>query len=193
MYKNRAVVVILLLILLVIPIKSQSSENDEKALYFGVRTGFSFRLLENSNYLFSFGSSALYNWDNSFLSFSFNTHYGLNIDFSDEPPENNSKYHRYELNYGRSFQLVKKHKLFNRFSITPSVGVSYNLFAYYEENDALDNDYLSNFNTIGFPLGIAVTNNIGKRVFAGFGYKFHILYQLKPHSEFSVFIMVNVL
>ena len=191
MFKGRILSVILVLCLLSSPIRSQSNED---AFYFGVRTGFSFRLLEGSNYLFSLGTSALYNWNNSFLSFAFNVHRGLYFNFGDEEPhEDNSKYHRYELNYGRSFQLSKKHKLFKRISITPSMGVSYNHFEYYEDHDALKSNQISNLNVIGFPFGIAITNNIGKRVFAGFDYKFHIFEELKPHLEFSAFIMVNVL
>ena len=194
MYKSRALIVILLLNFPVTSIRSESIENDENALYFGIRTGFSYRLLEDSNYLFSFGAIGLYNWDNSFFSFAFNVHSGLYFNFGDEEPyKDNSKYQRYELNYGKSFQLSKKHKLFKRISITPSVGISYNRFDYYKNQDALENNHLSKLNIIGFPFGLAMTNNLGKRVFWGFEYKFHIFQELKPHLEFSVFIMVNVL
>lgn len=191
MFKSRIYSVILVLFLLSTPILSQLNKD---AFYLGGRTGVSFRLLEDSNYLFNFGTLALYNWDNSFLSFAFNIHRGLYFYFGDEKTfEDNSKYHRYELNYGRSFQLSKKHKLFKRISITPSVGVSYNHFEYYEDHETLENNSLSNLNVIGFPFGVAITNNIGKRVFTGLDYKFHIFQKLKPHVEFSLFIMVNVL
>ena len=36
-----------------------------------------------------------------------------------------------------------------------------------------------------------MTNNLGKRVFGGFEYKFHIFQELKSHLEFNVFIMAN--
>ncbi len=188
---GRVLNVILVVFLLSASIHSQSKKN---AFYLGARTGFSFRLLESSNYLFSFGTTALYNWNRSFVSFGFNIHSGLYFNFGDEEPyEDNSKYHRYELIYGRSFQLSKTHKLFKHISVTPSMGVSYNRFNYYEDHDALENNNLSKLYIIGFPFGVALTNKIGKRVFGGLDYKFHIFQELKPHLEFSAFIMVNVL
>ena len=191
MFKGRILSVIFVVFLLSTYIHSQSNRN---AFYLGAKTGFSFRLLEASIYLFCFGTTALYNWNRSFVSFGFNVHNGLNINFGDEKPhEDNSKYHRYELIYGRSFQLSKTHKFFKHISITPSMGVSYSRFNYYEDHDALENNHLSKLYIVGIPFGMAITNKIGKRVFGGIDYKFHIYQELKPHFELSAFIMVNVL
>ena len=177
-----------LIICLNISVLPQMNETESGRFYLGFRGGLSFRMVNESNYVTSLGGPVLYNWGNNFISTSFNrgfTYYlGMNTD--------NSNYTRYEINYGKALQLHKTHPLFKHFYFTYSVGLSYNIFNFFEDEDALSKNLAKRKEMVGLPIGLAFTNRIGQSLFAGLEIKFHVFQKIKTHGEYSSFIMITI-
>ncbi|MFA6980956.1 MAG: hypothetical protein WC209_16650 [Ignavibacteriaceae bacterium] len=178
----------LFIICLNISVRSQTQSTESGRVYLGLRGGLSYRMVNESNYVTSFGCPVLYNWENNFISTSFNrgfTYYlGMNTD--------NSNYYRYEINYGKALQLHTTHPLFKYLSFTYSVGLSYNIFHFFEDDEAVYKNLVRRKEMIGFPIGLAFTNRIGSSLFAGLEMKFHVFQKIKTHGEYSSFIMINI-
>lgn len=179
---------IVLILCLNVSVYSQTQSEESSRLYLGIRGGLSLRMVNESNYITTFGGPVLYNWENNFISASFNggfTYYlGINTD--------NSNYYRYEINYGKALKLHETHVLLKHLFFTYSVGISYNVFHYFEDLDAVYENLVRRKEMVGFPIGFAFTNKLGNSLFAGLEVKFHVFQKIKTHQEFSSFIMINI-
>ncbi len=179
---------IVLILCLNISVHSQTQSEESGRLYVGIRGGLSFRIINESNYITSFGTPVLYNWENNFVSASVNkgfTYYlGIKTD--------NSTYYRYDINYGKALKLHETHLLLKHLFFTYSVGISYNVFHFFEDKDAVYENLVQRKEMVGFPIGFAFTNKIGSSLFAGLEVKFHVFQKIQTHQEFSSFIMINI-
>jgi len=185
--------IVVILICLPITLQSQTDENIGGRFYVGVRGGLSFRMVNESNYVFSLGGSTLYNWENNLISFSMNRGYSFYLEMNDTKTNyDNSKYYRYEICYGKLLKLHETHPVFKYLYFTYSLGLSYNIFHFFEDQDALSKNIAKRMDIVGLPVGLAITNGIGKSIFAGVELKFHVFQKIKTHGEYSSFIMITI-
>ncbi|MDP3149286.1 MAG: hypothetical protein Q8N83_09190 [Ignavibacteria bacterium] len=176
------------IICLNISVHAQTEATESGRYYVGFRGGLSFGKVNASNYVFSFGGPVLYNWGNNFISASFNRGFTYYLEMNTD----NSNYSRYEINYGKALKLHETHPLFKYLYFTYSVGLSYNVFHFFEDQDALSKNIAKRKEMVGLPIGLAFTNEIGKSIFAGVELKFHVFQKIKTHGEYSGFIMINI-
>jgi len=134
---------------------------------------------------------ATYNWDNEYLSFSYNhlatmkfDNWGSNDDYSN--------YNRFELCYGRITCLKENHKVFQHMFISGSIGVSYNSIRYYINSDDRFFQNGSETSEIGFPLGVSLTNSFGHSMFGGLEYKYHFVLHHMGYGEISFLLMAKI-
>jgi len=179
---------IVFIIYLNFSVHSQTQSTESGRVYLGLRGGLSFRMVNESNYVFSFGGPVLYNWGNNFISASFNRGFTYYLEMNTD----NSNYSRYELNYGKALQLHDTHLIFKYLCFSYSVGLSYNIFHFFEDHDAVSKNVANKMELVGFPVGLAFTNRIGRSLFAGIEIKFHVFQKIKTHGEYSGFIMINI-
>ena len=175
--------IIVFIICLNISVHAQTEATESGRVYLGFRGGLSFRMVNESNYVFSFGGPVLYNWGNNFISASFNRGFTYYLEMNTD----NSNYSRYEINYGKALKLHDTHPLLKHFCFTYSVGISYNVFHFFEDQDALSKNIANRKEMVGLPIGLAFTNGIGKSIFAGVELKFHVFQKIKTHGEYSGF------
>ncbi|MDP2366473.1 MAG: hypothetical protein Q8M94_22190 [Ignavibacteria bacterium] len=180
--------IIVLLFFLHVSVKPQSEENVSDRFYLGFRTGLSARMVNESNYIFNLGGSTFYNWENNFISASFNRGYTFYFEMN----RDNSKYYRYEICYGKVLRLHETHPVFKYLYFTYTVGLSYNIFNFFEDQNALSKNIAKKIEMVGLPIGLAFTNRIGKSLFGGVELKFHVFQKINTHGELSSFIMVNI-
>ena len=186
--------IVAILFCLNITVQSQTEENIGGRFYAGVRGGLSFRMVNESNYVFSLGGSTLYNWGNNLISFSYNLGYSFYLEMSDTKMNyDNSKYYRYEICYGKVLKLHETHPIFKYIYFACSMGVSYNIFHFFEDQDALSKNIAERREMIGLPIGLALTNKIGNSLYGGVELKFHVFQKIKTHGGYSSFIMVTIL
>jgi hypothetical protein len=185
--------IIVILFCLNISVQPQSDKNESDRFYLGFRGGFSFRTVNESNYVFSLGGSTLYNWENNFISFSYNRGYSFYLQMGDNKNNHdNSKYNRYEVCYGKVLKLHETHPIFKYIYFTYSVGLSYNIFDFFEDQNTLSKNITNRMEMIGLPIGLAFTSRIGKSLYGGVELKFHVFQKINTHGELSSFLMVNI-
>ena len=170
---------------------AQTQDTSTSKIYLGLNTGFSAKNIGYSSFLPKLGGNILYNWDNNFVTLSYNKLFEFTIPFAGSNL-GKSNFQRLELLYGYTMVISKKHKLFKHISFSASIGVSYNYIKYYKDEYSSMVNHLSVNQSAGVPIGIAITNNIGKVVYFGWELKYHIIQKIAPYGEVAGFIMVNV-
>lgn len=188
--KEKKTVMIFLIVLWIQLGYSQSALDDTLSKrYIGLSGGLSPEVYKYSTYLFELGGQILYNWNREYISFLYNRLFAFHFD--DEYDD--SKFHRFELVYGRVSCLKEDHKLFRYIFVHISIGVSYNIISYYEDDIAYYRNRISKTRRFGIPIGISITGPTGKSFYGGIGYNFHIIANDKPYINIKYFLMVNVL
>lgn len=167
----------------------QDSTKDK--CYIGISGGFSPARFEYSSYLLELGGHILYNWDYEYISFSYNKVFAFHFDGEDDE----SQFHRFELIYGRVTCLKENHKLFRNIFVGASIGLSYNIIDYYQDEYTFLSLRRNTLKTqiFGIPMGIIITGPIGKDFYGGTWYTFHIVSNKKPYVSFKYFFMINIL
>jgi hypothetical protein len=171
-------------------VTAQTQDTSTSKIYLGLGSGFAMKNIGYSQFLLRLDGNILYNWDNNFINLSYNKLFEFTIPF---PGSNlgNANFQRVELNYGYSMIISKNHKLFKHISFSSSIGVSYNYIKYFKDEKAgyLNQIYIGRYP--GIPIGIALTNNIGKDVYFGWEIKYQIISKFVPYGELNAFLMAG--
>jgi hypothetical protein len=139
-----------------------------------------------------YGAQVIYALDNQYLMFSYSRVDAFNLKFDSKQKDDDSKMDRFELCYGRVTCLKEDHKLFRNIIVGAIIGIAYNSIRYYSEDLAFDQGNATNIHRLELPIGVTISNSLGKQTFMALEMKYHILVGGMSYTDFKYFITFNI-
>jgi hypothetical protein len=171
---------------------SQDQENSPAKIYCGISLGCSPVVIGFSALFLDYGAQVLYAYDNQYFMFSYNRVDAFNLKFDSNQKDDNSKMDRLELNYGRVTCLKENHKLLSHIIVGAMIGLAYNSIRYYKTDIDFDQSNATKANKVEIPLGVTISNPLGKQTFMAFEMKYHILSSGMSYPDFKYSISFNM-
>jgi hypothetical protein len=162
---------------------AQLTDTLPSRFYLGLCGGFAYEEIGFSRFGFKIGGTVFHNWENDFIYFSYSQ---LSVLSDPSDSYGNSQFDRLELCYGRQFRLSGKVRLGG------SVGLSYNIIKYFENDIALMGNELSSINKFGLPLSLLFIGALGNRICGCLEYKYNFISSYQPYGDLSVCIMFAI-
>jgi len=191
--KNIVIAIGVLTFVYISVIFSQEQTNPPAKLYVGVSFGCSPVVIRFSPLFFDYGGQVIYALDNQYLMFSYSRVDAFNLKFDSKQKDDDSKMDRLELCYGRVTCLKEDHKVFRNIIVGAMIGVAYNSIRYYSNDLAFDQGNATNIHRLELPIGVTISNSLGKQTFMVLEMKYHILDGGMSYPDFKYFITFNIL
>jgi hypothetical protein len=172
---------------------SQEQTNPPAKIYLGVSLGCSPVVIGFSPLFFDYGAEVIYALDNQYLMFSYSRIDAFNLKFDSNQKDDDSKMDRLELCYGRITCLKEDHKVFRNIFVGAMIGVAYNSIRYYNDQIAYMESNATCINKFELPIGVTISNSLGKQTVMTLEMKYHILASGMSYPDFKYFIAFNIL
>jgi hypothetical protein len=173
-------VCIVLMFCSIVNVSAQLMDTLPSKTYLGLCGGFTYEEIGFSRFGFKLGGTIFHNWDNNLIYFSYSR---LSVLSDPSDSYGKSQFDRFELCYGRYLHLSGKA------SLGGSIGLSYNIIRYYENDIALLTNELNSTNKFGIPLSILFIGSLGNRICGCLEYKYHFISNYQPYGDLSASIM----
>ena len=172
---------------------SQEQTITPARIYLGVSLGCSPVVIGFSPLFFDYGAQVIYALDDQYLMFSYSRIDAFNLKFDSNQKDDDSKMNRLELCYGRVTCLKEDHKVFRNIVVGAMIGVGYNSMRYYNDQIAYMESNATYINKIELPIGVTISNSLGKQTFMALEMKYHFIAGGMSYPDFKYIFALNIL